>query len=218
MDLFVDRVDAGSRLAEALSGYRDTTAVVLGLARGGVGVGYGVSQSLHLPLQALVVRKLGAPHNPELAIGAVSETGVQWLDPYLVAATGASEAYIRGAEARELAEARRRQDEYHTGPGLESIRGLTAILVDDGIATGATAMAAVRSARALGADRVILAAPVASAPATQLLRPETDDLVVLDIPNPFYAVGLYYRNFDQVSDDDVIKYLDAAAHEVRLNG
>lgn len=218
MDLVVNRVDAGDRLAEALTRYRDTTAVVVGLARGGVVVGYGVSQRLDLPLQVLVVRKLGAPRNPELAIGAVSETGVQWLDPYLVAATGASEAYIRGAEARELAEARRRQDEYRTGPGLDSIRGRTAILVDDGIATGATAMAAVRSARALGADRVVLAVPVASAPAAQLLRPETDDFVALDIPDPFYAVGLYYRNFDQVSDDDVIKYLAAAANGVRPNG
>lgn len=213
----MDRVDAGHHLAKALSEYRDSSAVVVGLARGGVVVGYGVSEQLDLPLQALVVRKLGAPSNPELAIGAISETGVQWIDPYLVAVTAASEAYIRGAERRELTEARRRQEEYHTGPGLESIRGRPAIVVDDGIATGATAMAAVRSARELGAGRVVLAAPVASAPAAQLLRPEVDDFVALDIPDPFYAVGLYYRNFDQVSDQEVIAYLDRAASRVRPN-
>lgn len=210
--MFVDRVEAGRRLAGALATYRDTAAIVVGLARGGVVVGYGVAECLNLPLRALVVRKLGAPHNPELAIGAVSETGARWLDPYLVRATGASESYIAGAVAREMAEAHRLQEMYATGPALGSIRNMTAIVVDDGIATGATAEVAVVSARDVGAARVVLAVPVASLQAVQFLRPEVDQLVVLDVPEPFYAVGLHYRNFDQVSDDEVITRLrDAKA-------
>lgn len=213
MGLFTDRLDAGRQLATALSNYRGSRAIVVGLARGGVVVGFAVARSLDLPLLALVVRKLGAPHNPELAIGAISETGVKWLDPYLTAATGASEAYIEGTVERELAEARRRREEYGTGPRLESMRGRTAIVVDDGLATGATAVAAVRSVRSLGADRVILAAPVASVPAAQLLRSEADVVVALAIPEQFYAVGVHYRNFDQVADADVIRYLDPEAPE-----
>lgn len=215
MNLFVDRVDAGRRLAEVLFGYRQSPAIVVGLARGGVLVGHGVVERLDLPLEALVVRKIGAPHNPELALGAISETGMEWLDPYLVAATGASEPYIRATVARELTEARRRQDEYHTGPGLQAIRGRPVLLVDDGIATGASAMAAIRSVRDLGALRVVVAAPVASVQAVNLLRTVADEVVVLDAPDPFYAVGLYYRDFDQVSDEDVVKYLEHAAHTAR---
>ncbi len=213
MNVFVNRIDAGHRLAEALSAYRDTSAVVVGLARGGVIVGYGVAEALHLPLQPLVVRKLGAPHNPELAIGAISETGIQWFDPYLVRATGASDEYIREAVTRELAEARRRQQRYASGRMPAITEGATAIVVDDGIATGSTAIAAVRSVRDLGAGRVVLAAPVASLQATQFLRPDVDDLVILSVPEQFYAVGAHYGNFDQVTDEEVMHVLRGATGE-----
>jgi putative phosphoribosyl transferase len=209
-DGFVDRLDAGRRLGLALEEYRSSDALVLGLARGGVVVGYAVAEALALPLQALVVRKLGAPQNPELAIGAVSETGKQWLDPAIVRATGATGAYIEREVAEQIAEARRRQHEYAVGPGLESIRGKPAIVVDDGVATGSTALVAIESARGLGAAEIVVGTPVASRQAMHLLGDHVDRLVVLAAPDPFVAVGLYYHRFDQTTDDEVVHYLRSA--------
>jgi len=208
--LFEDRLEAGHRLAEALQEYRDSNAVVLGLARGGVVVGYAVAETLNLPLRALVVRKVGAPNNPELALGAVSETGEQWLDPNIVRATGANQSYLEREIAAQVAEAQRRQREYAIDSGLETVRGRPAIIVDDGIATGATALVAIRSARHLGASQVILATPVASPQAVQLLTPHADKMVVLSTPEPFLAVGLHYRHFDQTTDAEVVQYLRLA--------
>lgn len=207
---FVDRLDAGRQLAAALPEYLASDALVVGLPRGGVVVGFAVAEALHLPLGALVVRKLGAPHNPELALGAVSETGVRWLDPVIVHATGAGEDYLRHEIAEQVAEARRRQQEYALGPGLDAVRGRPVIVVDDGIATGATALVAVKSLRDLGASPIILATPVASLPAERLLAAEVDRLAVLGTPDPFIAVGLYYQHFDQVGDAEVVHYLTLA--------
>lgn len=209
-DGFVDRLDAGRRLAERLQDYRESEAIVLGLARGGVVVGYAVAEALELPLGVLVVRKIGAPDNPELAIGAVSETGLRRLDRQIVQATGASDEYIRRATEEQVAEARRRQREYADGPGARAVRGRPGIVVDDGIATGATALVAVQSVRDLGASRVILATPVASVPAVRLLEPTVDRLVVLLTPDPFFAVGLHYGRFEQVTDGEVVRYLRLA--------
>jgi putative phosphoribosyl transferase len=208
---FRDRLDAGRKLAARLEEYRGSDAVVLGLARGGVVVGYAVAAALDLPLQPLIVRKLGAPQNPELAIGAVSETGEQWLDLGIVRAAGAAEEYIRHEVEAQVAEARRREHEYHSGAGLGAMRGRPAIVVDDGIATGSTALVAVRSARDLGATKVILAIPVASPQAVDFLQRHVDSLVVLMTPEPFMAVGLHYDRFDQVSDEEVIAYLKRAS-------
>jgi putative phosphoribosyl transferase len=210
MSGFVDRMDAGRRLAQRLARYTGTDAHVLGMARGGVVIGYAIADSLNLPLHALVVRKVGAPQNPELALGAVSETGAEWLDRGLILATGASEEYLQREIANQVAEARRRRQEYAIGAGPGSVEGHTAIVADDGIATGSSALVGVRSARSLGASHVVLATAVASRPAESLLQPEVDEMVVLDTPEPFYAVGLYYGNFDQVSDDQVIDYLRRA--------
>lgn len=207
---FDDRVEAGEELALALAQHRDSDAVVLGMARGGVAVGFAVATALGLPLQALVIRKLGAPRNPELALGAVSETGVRWIDYALVRATGATQLYLQEEVAAQVAEARRRQQEYDVGPGLEAIAGRVAIVVDDGIATGASALVAVQSAHDLGASRVILATPAAAPQAVHLLRPQVDDLVALLTPDPFISVGLYYRHFGQVSDAEVVNYLRQA--------
>jgi putative phosphoribosyl transferase len=212
---FKDRLDAGRKLADAIGDTRGTNAVLLGLARGGVVVGYAVAEALGLPLSALVVRKIGAPQNPELAIGAVSETGVQWLDSGLVRATGASDSYIAGEVAAQVGEARRRQAEYGTGPGLETVRDRVAVVVDDGIATGATALVAVRSARGLSASRVILATPVASRQAVDLLSQVADRVVAVATPDPFIAVGLYYEDFQQVTDTEVKWYLHLAGETRR---
>lgn len=212
--VFTDRLEAGRLLAQALSEYRGTDAVVLGMARGGVAVGYAVSEALHLPLQALVVRKVGSAVNPELAIGAVSETGALWLDQGLSRATGSSRNYVEAELQRQRAEAARRQQEYGVEHGLQQVQGRQAIVVDDGIATGASALVAVRSARDLGASRVVLAAPVASPQSVGMLSEAADRVVVLDRPSRFYAVGLYYRDFEQVSDAEVIRYLEAARQTV----
>jgi len=212
-DGFVDRLEAGNKLARLLEEYRNNDAVVLGMARGGVAVGYAVAEELDLPLEALVVRKLGAPRNAELAIGAVSETGALWLDQHIIRATGASGEYIQREVAAQVAEAKRRQREYAVGPGLEAIRGKTAIVTDDGIATGASALVAVQSAHTLGASKVVLAVPVASPQAVRFLKPSVDQLVVLTEPEPLYAVGLYYQHFDQVTDAEVIDHLRCAARQ-----
>jgi putative phosphoribosyl transferase len=210
MDGFIDRFDAGRALVQRLMQYEGSDAHVLGMARGGVVVGYAIAEGLSLPLHALVVRKVGAPQNRELALGAVSETGAQWLDRALILATGASEEYLQHEIADEVAEARRRQQEYAIGSGPSAVKGHTAIVADDGIATGASALVGVRSARSLGASRVVLATPVASRPAEGMLRDEVDEMVVLLTPEPFYAVGFHYRDFDQVSDAEVVEYLRRA--------
>jgi putative phosphoribosyl transferase len=207
---FDDRADAGRRLAGALQSYRDGDALVVGLARGGVEVAAAVAEALNLPLRALVVRKVGAPHNPELAIGAVSETGVQWIDQSLLEPTGATPGYVSETVSAQIEEAHRQQREYSAGPLGEAVRGRPVILVDDGIATGATALVAIRSARELGASSVILATPLASGQAINTLRPHVDRLIVLMTPDPFGAVGLHYRRFDQLGDERVIRLLRAA--------
>jgi putative phosphoribosyl transferase len=205
-----DRLEAGHELAERLERYGGSDALVLGLARGGVEVAYGLTEALHLPLRALVVRKIGAPFNPELALGAVSETGATWLDTETIRQLHVPAAYLQREMERELEVARERQRRYSIGPDLASLRGRSVIIVDDGIATGASARVAVQSVRSLGAGEVILATPVASAQAVEELRPRVDDLVVLVVPEPFYAVGLFYRDFGQVDDDTVIHYLHQA--------
>lgn len=207
---FTDRLDAGRHLSETLLDRGVNQGIVLGLARGGVEVGYAVASTLGLPLRALIVRKVGAPQNPELALGAVSETGVQWLDPKIVEATHADQEYVEEETERQIAEARRRQEQYNVGSGLESVRGKSAIVVDDGIATGASALVAVESARGLGASRVILATPVASAQSLWMLEPAADMVIALEVPDHFLAVGFHFANFNQVTDDEVISYLRLA--------
>lgn len=208
--LFNDRLDAGYQLAGALNYLSGSNAVVLGLARGGVAVGYALATDLGLPLRALVVRKIRAPDNPELALGAVSETGERWLDPRIVDATGATPEFIRREIELQVAEARRRQQEYGNVGGLAAVRSHPAIVVDDGIATGSSALVAVRSARSLGASEVMLAVPVASAQAVESLRPTVDELVALSVPDRFLAVGCHYRRFDQLTDEEVLGFLTAA--------
>lgn len=204
---FVDRYDAGRHLAAALQNYAGTNAIVVGLARGGVEVGAAVAAELRLPLRALVVRKVGAPSNPELALGAVSETGIQWIDDRLKKPTGASDRYLAQTVAAERAEAQRQHLKYAVGSSRESLRGCVAILVDDGIATGATALVAIRSVRDLGATRIVLATPVASMQAMNVLAKYADEVIVLVTPEPFQAVGLHYRHFAQLDDEAVIRRL-----------
>jgi putative phosphoribosyl transferase len=208
---FADRLEAGQLLAGELS--RRTyagNAVVLGLARGGVPVAFAVANQLGLPLEVLVVRKLGVPLQPELAMGAIAGTE-RILNNRIINQLGISDEEIEKVVAREQAEMRRREELYRGGRPAAGLDGQMAILVDDGLATGSTMMAAVRYARSLKPVKVIIGVPVGSRDAVNHLRKEADEVICLAIPESFSAVGEWYRHFDQVSDDEVRNLL-AHAH------
>ncbi len=208
--IFADRIDAGERLATALESYAGSEAVVLAIPRGGVIVGEVVARHLGAPLDVVVPRKIGAPGNPELAIGAVAP-GIRVLDPRMAGALGVSERYLEREIAAQEAEIDRRQHAYRGGRPPQPVEGRVAIVVDDGVATGSTAVAALRWARSGGATRVVLAVPVAPPQSLERLRAEADEVVVLETPEPFLAVGEWYRDFDQATDGQVISALARSA-------
>lgn len=206
MTIFADRAEAGERLAVALADHADPDVVVLGIPRGGVIVGEAVARALGARLDVVVPRKVGAPGNPELGIGAIAP-GVRVLDERMIEVLRVSPAYLEREVAAQEREIERRQRLYRAGrPPLE-VRGRTVVVVDDGIATGGTAAAALRWARSQGAETVVLAVPVAPVPSLTRLRPEADRIVVLETPEPFLAVGEWYRRFDQTTDNEVIAAL-----------
>ncbi len=208
--VFRDRRDAGERLAAALEELRGEDIVVLGVPRGGVEVAAVVARALGAPLDVVVPRKVGAPGNPELGIGAVAE-GVEVIDETAVRFLGIPDSYLRAEIAVEQAEVARRAALYRRGrPPLE-VAGRTAVVVDDGVATGGTAAASLRWARHHGARSVVLAVPVAPAAALPRLAAEADRIVALSTPEGFYAVGQWYVDFEQVGDDRVVELLGAAA-------
>lgn len=213
--VFRDRAEAGRLLAERLRpGYgHDTSMVVLALPRGGVPVGYEISRALHLPLDVLITRKLGAPGNPEYAIGAVSESGHVHLNPEawnVLAALQAPSSFLDASVRAQTAEIARRQKLYRQGRPLPDLRGRTVLLVDDGVATGATFLASVEALRALPLGRLVAALPVAPPATLQVIAGRVDDLIVLLTPEPFYAVGNHYLDFTQISDEQVTQCLAAA--------
>ncbi len=210
MTIFEDRVDAGEQLAERLKEHAGLGTVVLGIPRGGVIVGEILAGTLGVPLDVVVPRKVGAPGNPELGLGAVAP-GVRVLDPWLIERLGVSEAYLEREIAAQEAETIRRLHAYRAGRPPVDLRGRTVIVVDDGVATGGTAVAALRWARAQGADRVVLAVPVAPPQTMERLRHEADEVVALATPEPFFAVGEWYRTFGQTSDEEVVGALARAA-------
>ncbi len=211
MRLFDDRVDAGRQLAERLESLRGRDIVVLGLPRGGVPVAFEVAKALAAPLDVLVVRKLGVPFQPELAFGAIGEGGeVRVINDAVVQEARLSRDDIDAVESEQRAELQRRSERFRGGRGRISLTGQTAVIVDDGIATGATAKAACQVARAQGASRVVLAVPIGAADTIERLAPYADEVVCLQTPEFFFAVGQGYRNFTQTSDDEVIALLDRA--------
>lgn len=207
--IFEDRAEAGERLASALSGYAGTEAVILAIPRGGVIVGELVALALGVPLDVVVPRKIGAPDNPELGLGAIAP-GVRVLDPRMLEMLGVSEEYLEREIATQEQEIERRLSAYREGRSPVDVRGKVAIVVDDGVATGGTAVAALRWARAQGAAKVVLAVPVAPGAAIPRLRQEADDVVVIAAPEPFFAVGEWYRQFEQTSDAEVVAALARA--------
>jgi predicted phosphoribosyltransferase len=209
---FSDRVDAGRRLAERLRGVINSAdAVVLGLPRGGVPVAYEVARALGLPLDVVVVRKLGVPYQPELAMGAVGED-VRVLNEYVLRRAGVDAAALDAVERRERAEVERRTATLRAGRPAVPLAGREVVVIDDGIATGSTARAACQVVRARGAHRVVLAAPVAPARVPAELADAADEVVVLHVSDDFGAVGQFYLNFDQTSDEEVTALLALADH------
>ena len=208
---FNDRVDAGRRLAPRLMHLRGDDVVVLGLPRGGVPVAAEVARSLDAPLDIIAVRKLGAPFHPELAMGAIGEGGVRILNDDVIRAARVTAAQLARAETSERAELDRRARRYRGERQRISVAGHTAIVIDDGIATGSTARAACQVARALGAARVVLATPVAPASVVNELRRTADEVVCLETPAGFQAVGQWYQDFGQTTDEQVVALLDQAA-------
>jgi putative phosphoribosyl transferase len=205
--MFADRRDAGRRLGEALRERdRAERMLVLGIPRGGVIVAESVADALGASLDVVVPRKLGAPGNPELGIGAVAP-GANVIDRSAVARLRVPAAYLEREIATQQREIERRQRAYRGDREPLAIEGATAIVVDDGIATGGTAVAALRSVRSAGAARTVLAVPVAPRAVLGRLRDEGDDVVVLATPEPFLAVGEWYGAFDQTSDDEVVAAL-----------
>jgi putative phosphoribosyl transferase len=213
--VFLDRIDAGRQLAAAVRARPDVVAdvtadgIVLGLPRGGVVVAAEVAEALQRPLDVIVIRKLGAPGHAELAMGAVGEDGQRVLDATIVRRAGASEAQVAAIEARARAQLTERVERLRRERPRLDLRGRTALVVDDGVATGASARAACIVARGLGSRRVVLAVPVAPA-STARRFPDSDAVVVVEQPDPFAAVGAHYRDFRPVTEDEVSALLRRA--------
>ena len=204
---FRDRRDAGERLASRLAPFADESPVVVGLPRGGVVVAAAVAEALGAPLDVIVVRKLGVPSQPELGMGAVGEGGViVRTEPVLQAARVAPDQFD-AVVTRAREEVARRAERFRGDRAPVSLSGRTVIVVDDGIATGGTARAALEVVRAQGAGRVVLAVPVAPPETLRELESVADEVVCLDAPRWFQAVGLHYANFNQTTDDEVIELL-----------
>jgi putative phosphoribosyl transferase len=206
--LFRDRVDAGQQLAARLQHLAGRDLVVLGLPRGGVPVAAEVAQALGAPLDIIVVRKLGAPFQPEFAMGALGEEGIQVTNPETLGYTIATPGELSATEQRERQEIARRAQRYRGGRDRQALDGRIAVIVDDGIATGSTARAACQVARALGAARVVLAVPVAPVGWQARIGDDADEKICVATPPSFFAIGQFYDDFGQTSDAEVTACLD----------
>ncbi len=211
---FLDRADAGRRLAMLLEHLRGQDVVVVGLPRGGVPVAFEVARTLGAPLDVIVVRKLGVPFQPELGMGAIGEGGARVVDKAVQAAAGVSVEELAAVEASERAELDRRVQRFRGMRPPVSLEGRTVVVVDDGIATGSTARAACQVARARGAARVVLAVPVAPAESVTTLSQDANEVVCIEMPTRFLAIGQFYEDFTQTSDGEVVALLERATRRL----
>jgi predicted phosphoribosyltransferase len=210
--LFRDRSEAGRLLAARLAPYADRPDIlVLALPRGGVPVGHEVARALHVPMDVFIVRKLGVPGHEELAMGAVATGGVRVLNDQVVAGLSIPGYVIDAVAKWEQQELERRERLYRGNRPPPDVRGKTVILVDDGLATGSTMLAAARALRQQGPSKIVVAVPVASRDTCELLKEEVDEVVCAATPEPFYAVGLWYQDFSQTSDEEVRELLARSA-------
>ncbi len=206
---FLDRNQAGRRLAEELLVFKDERPVVLALPRGGLPIGYEAAKALAAPLDLVFVRKIGAPLRPELALGAVADGGhpITIRNDEVIRMLRVPESYLQEEVRQKLAEIDRRRALYMSGRPRVEVKGRTAIVVDDGIATGATVRAALRSVRKSEPARLVLAVPVAPLETTEALKDDADEVVCLETPVPFFAISMFYQRFEQVSDQEVVDWL-----------
>lgn len=208
---YANRRQAAERLSESLAGYRAHHPVILGIPRGGVVIADTIARELDTDLDIVLTRKLGAPDNPELAIGAVSENGRLHLQREIAAKVGADEDYIEWERERQLAEIRARRERYRSVLPKASLQGRTVILVDDGVATGATMLASIWAARDEGPGEIVVAVPVGAQEAVARLEREADSVICPYVPAYFYAIGQFFENFEQVDDREVVEILQAYA-------
>jgi putative phosphoribosyl transferase len=215
LKLFSDRVEAGKRLASALAIFASKDAIVLAIPRGGVVVGFEVAQALGIPLDVIIPRKIGAPDNPELAIGAVTEDGTIVLNNRLVSYLKVPENYIKEESERQRLEIERRLKTYRANAPYPSLKNREVIIVDDGIATGATMRATLASVRKRGAKTVVMAIPVGPPSTIKELEKNADRIVCLYTPESFYAIGQFYENFTQTTDEEVIRLLKLSHQKLK---
>jgi putative phosphoribosyl transferase len=210
--VFRDRHEAGRLLAERLAAYTDRLdVVILALPRGGVPVAFEIAAVLHVPLDVMVVRKLGVPGHEELAMGAIASGGVQVVNQEVVRHLGLSQAVLESVAATEYQELTRRERAYRGSHGAAIVEGRTVILVDDGLATGSTMRAAVAALRRRGPTRIVIAVPTAAPETCEELKTEVDEIVCATTPTPFYGVGQWYDDFSQTTDEEVRDLLEQAA-------
>jgi len=214
--IFANRTEAGQKLALRLRKYANRDdVIVLAAPRGGVPTAFEVATNLKVPLDVFVLRKLGVPGHEELAFGAIASGGVRVLDRNTVEGLGVTGLDIERVTRAEERELERRERAYRDGRPLLDVRGMTVILIDDGIATGSSMRAAIRALRQMKPARIVIAVPVAPPSACNRLRVEVDELVCLEMPEPFYGVGRFYDDFSQVSDEEVKELLDSASRQLR---
>jgi putative phosphoribosyl transferase len=215
MAYFTDRVEAGKRLASAMRDFAGKNGIVLAIPRGGVVVGYEIAKALSLPLDVIIPRKIGAPDNPELAIGAMTEDGTIILDDNLITYIGVQRDYIKAESERQKHEIERRLKLYRQNEPYPSLKGLDVIIVDDGIATGSTMKAALASVKNRGASTVTVAVPVGPPSTIKELKKQADRVVCLYAPEYFQAIGQFYTDFNQTTDEEVIQLLKQSKQKSR---
>lgn len=205
--IFHDRAEAGRMLAEELAGFVKEDALVLAIPRGGVVIAAELARLLKLTIDLIIPRKIGAPHNPEVAIGAVTQDGTTILDHRMIEMLGINQEELEDRITKQVNEIRRRLILYGAGQNIEKSSGRQLIVVDDGVATGYTMQAALRSARGYGPKELVVAIPVAPRDTLRLLEKEVDRAVCLTVPEDFYAVGQFYEDFEQTKDAEVIEIM-----------
>jgi putative phosphoribosyl transferase len=208
MVYFSDRADAGKRLVLALKGFNRKNGIVLAIPRGGVVVGFEIAKALGFPLDVIIPHKIGAPDNPELAIGAVAEDGTTILDDTLIAYLGVGREYIQAESERQRHEIQRRLKTYRQDESYPNLKGLDVIIVDDGIATGSTMKAALASVKNRGATSVTVAVPVGPPSTIEELNKQADSVAVVYAPEYFQAIGQFYADFSQTTDEEVVRLLE----------
>ncbi|MBB6217855.1 putative phosphoribosyltransferase [Anaerosolibacter carboniphilus] len=206
--IFVDRNDAGKKLCENLEKFKKEDVIVLAVPRGGLEVAYDPIKSFNFEWDLIIPRKIGAPHNKEIAIGAVSADGSYFLDDHYVNMLGVSQAYIELEISEQIKEIHRRMREYRGSDTFPKVEGKTVIIIDDGIATGFTILAALKAVKKQGASKTVLAVPVGPKDMIEKFKKFVDEIICLHIPDEFYAVGAYYMNFEQVTDEEVFRMMN----------